>query len=349
MDAMQQDRFVARNGTTGTVDANGNLTSADYYFDSYAHFGIHEEMLKDEVRTKSYMNSIMKNPHLFKDKVVLDVGCGTGILCMFAARAGARKVIGVECSNIIHTARKIIAANGLDNVIELIQGKVEEVELPVPQVDIIISEWMGYALFYESMLDTVLVARDKWLAPNGLIFPDKATLFITMIEDAEYKRTKIDWWDSVYGFDMSCVKEMALKEPLVDTVDQNQIVTDHYPLITVDIQTVKKEDLAFATDFVLTAQHNDYAHAFVLWFDIEFTHCHKPVYFGTGPQHRYTHWKQAVFYIEDVFAVSAGEKIRGRFSCKPNAKNNRDLDFEIGYSHVGQVSSTQGQNAYTMR
>ena len=120
------------------------------------------------------------------------MGCGTGILCMFAARAGARKVIGVECSNIIHTARKIVAANGFSDVIELVQGKVEEVELSEPKVDIIISEWMGYALFYESMLDTVLFARDKWLAPGGLIFPDKATLFITLIEDAEYKKTKID-------------------------------------------------------------------------------------------------------------------------------------------------------------
>jgi hypothetical protein len=70
IDVKTTDRFVARNGTTGTVDANGNMTSADYYFDSYAHFGIHEEMLKDEVRTKSYMNSIIKNPHLFKDKVL---------------------------------------------------------------------------------------------------------------------------------------------------------------------------------------------------------------------------------------------------------------------------------------
>jgi hypothetical protein len=85
-------------------------------------------------------------------------------------------------------ARNILRAA----VVELIQGKVEEVEIGVPQVDIIISEWMGYALFYESMLDTVLFARDKWLVPGGLIFPDKATLFITMIEDAEYKRTKID-------------------------------------------------------------------------------------------------------------------------------------------------------------
>jgi 2-polyprenyl-3-methyl-5-hydroxy-6-metoxy-1,4-benzoquinol methylase len=50
----------------------------------------HQEMLKDEVRTRAYMNAIMKNKHLFKDKVVLDVGCGTGILSMFAAKAGAK-------------------------------------------------------------------------------------------------------------------------------------------------------------------------------------------------------------------------------------------------------------------
>lgn len=50
------------------------MTSRDYYADSYAHFGIHEEMLKDTVRTLSYRNAIQQNPHLFKDKVVLDVG-----------------------------------------------------------------------------------------------------------------------------------------------------------------------------------------------------------------------------------------------------------------------------------
>ncbi|VDN34377.1 unnamed protein product, partial [Cylicostephanus goldi] len=68
------------------------MTSKDYYFDSYAHFGIHEEMLKDEVRTVTYRNSIYHNKHLFKDKIVMDVGSGTGILSMFAARAGAKKV-----------------------------------------------------------------------------------------------------------------------------------------------------------------------------------------------------------------------------------------------------------------
>lgn len=74
--------------------------------------GIHEEMLKDTVRTLTYRNSMLDNKHLFRDKVVLDVGCGTGILCMFAAKAGAKKVIGVDMSNIIDQAKKIVAANG---------------------------------------------------------------------------------------------------------------------------------------------------------------------------------------------------------------------------------------------
>merc|ERR1712038_793593 len=161
------------------------MTSKDYYFDSYAHFGIHEEMLKDEVRTLTYRNSMYNNKHLFKDKIVLDVGCGTGILSMFAKKAGAKHVYGIDMSSIIDHAQTIIKQNGFEDSITLIKGKVEEVVLPVEKVDIIISEWMGYCLLYESMLDTVLYARDKWLKPEGHMFPDKAALFMTAIEDHE--------------------------------------------------------------------------------------------------------------------------------------------------------------------
>jgi type I protein arginine methyltransferase len=106
-------------------------------------------------------------------------------------RAGAKHVIGVDMSTIIEKAREIVEVNGMSDKITLLQGKMEEVELPYPKVDIIISEWMGYFLLYESMLDTVLYARDKYLAPNGLIFPDKATIFMAGIEDGEYKDEKI--------------------------------------------------------------------------------------------------------------------------------------------------------------
>jgi len=325
-----------------------NLTSSDYYFDSYSHFGIHEEMLKDEVRTLSYRNAIVQNKHLFKNKVVLDVGCGTGILCMFAAQAGARKVIGIDCSEIIVHARQIVKDNHFDEVITLIKGKVEEVEL-TEKVDIIISEWMGYFLLYESMLDTVLHARDKWLVPGGLIFPDKATLYLTAIEDSEYKEEKINFWDNVYGFDMSCIKGVAMSEPLVDVVEQRMVISNSVPILTIDITTVTKDQLAFTAPFRLKAQVNDYCHALVAYFDIVFSKCHKPISFSTGPHARYTHWKQTVFYLEDVLSIRENEVISGVLSCKPNAKNPRDLDIEIDYEFSGQNMSTKKSQKYNMR
>lgn len=159
-----------------------------------SHFGIHEEMLKDSHRTKTYMNSIIRNKHLFEGKVVLDVGCGTGILSLFAAKAGARKVIGIDSSRIADQAKEIVALNKQDHIVEIIRGKVEEVTLPdgIEKVDIIVSEWMGYCGgLYESMLPTVLYARDKWLVEGGHLFPDHATIFVSAIEDADYKDEKI--------------------------------------------------------------------------------------------------------------------------------------------------------------
>ena len=76
-------------------------------------------MLKDSIRTDAYRDFIYDNKHLFKDKVVLDVGCGTGILSMFCARAGAKLVIAVDNSDIIERAREIVYDNGFGDVIKL--------------------------------------------------------------------------------------------------------------------------------------------------------------------------------------------------------------------------------------
>nr|CAD7449266.1 unnamed protein product [Timema bartmani]CAD7597592.1 unnamed protein product [Timema genevievae] len=328
-----------------------DMTSRDYYFDSYAHFGIHEEMLKDEVRTLTYRNSMYHNKHLFKGKVVLDIGCGTGILSMFAAKAGASKVIGIECSNIVQYATKIIEDNQLSDVVSIIKGKVEEVELPegIDGVDIIISEWMGYCLFYESMLDTVLYARDKWLKPDGLLFPDRATLFVTGIEDRQYKDEKINWWDDVYSFDMSSIRKVAISEPLVDVVDPKQVVTNACLLKEVDLYTVQKGDLDFSAPFHLQVRRNDYIQALVTFFNIEFTKCHKRIGFSTAPEAPYTHWKQTVFYFDDYLTVKKNEEIYGTFSMKPNARNNRDLDFTIELDFKGELSQVHETNVYRMR
>jgi predicted RNA methylase len=77
-------------------------------------------MLADYVRTEKYRDAVMKNPTDFKDKVILDVGCGSGILSLFAAQAGAKKVYAVEASNMAKSAQKLVIANGFQNVIKVI-------------------------------------------------------------------------------------------------------------------------------------------------------------------------------------------------------------------------------------
>ncbi|CAN0297723.1 unnamed protein product [Hapterophycus canaliculatus] len=139
------------------------------------------------------------------------------------------------------------------------------------QVDIIISEWMGYFLLYESMLDTVIYARDRWLKEGGLMLPDKATLLVGAIEDEQYRKEKIDFWDEVYGFDMSVIKEIALTEPLVDVVEGKAVVTDCQSILSLDLANCKKEELQFKSEFLLTARRNDFIHAIVAYFDCQFS------------------------------------------------------------------------------
>lgn len=325
--------------------------SDQHYFGSYDHFSIHEEMLKDETRTISYRNAIYQNRHLFKDKIVLDVGCGTGILSMFAARSGAKHVIGVDMSNIIEMAQKIVEVNGFADKITLLHGKMEEVTLPFPKVDIIISEWMGYFLLYESMLDSVLWARDKYLVEGGLLFPDKATIYAGLIEDAEYKEEKIGFWKEVYGFDYSPFEAIAMAEPLVDTVELRSVITDPALVYNLDLYTITVQDLAFAKSFELVARRNDTAHALVVWFDIEFSKCHKPVRFSTGPHARYTHWKQTVFYLPDELLVDANDKVSMSLTSCPSKENPRHLDITIDYEFNANDTnrSAQGSAKYFLK
>ena len=85
------------------------------------------------------------------------------------------------------------------------------------KVDVIISEWMGYCLLYESMLETVILARDRWLKPGGLVLPDKFYMNIAGVDDeTNLSLSKKMWWSDIYGVNMSCLGKNFLIEPLVD-------------------------------------------------------------------------------------------------------------------------------------
>ena len=146
------------------------------------------------------------------------------------------------------------------------------------------------------------------------------------------------------------MKENALTEPLVDTVELKALVTDPSAVFVIDLNTVTAAELAFSVPFTLRCQRNDFIHALIAWFDIEFTACHKPIRFSTGPHTKYTHWKQTVFYLREVLTVEEGEAVNGYLTNRPNAKNRRDLDIKIDYQldTADENRFTEGSCSYRM-
>lgn len=298
------------------------------YFGAYAHFSIHHDMLRDRVRTESYRDMINFNRKAFEDKVVLDVGCGTGILSMFAARAGAKSVIGIDQSEIIYQAMDIVRENKLEDKIQLLRGRMEETTLPVEKVDVIISEWMGYFLLFECMLDTVIQARDKYLKNNGLILPNKCTLSLVGISDVERHRNLVTFWDNVYGFKMTCLKHEVIREASVEITSANSVVTSTAVIKTLDLNTCSAGDAEFTSEFTLVVNTSSPIVAVVGYFDAFFDLEHA-VHFSTSPFSPPTHWKQCVFYLEEPLHKQQGDELSGKLTCSRYSKDPRALSVTI--------------------
>ena len=136
----------------------------------------------------------------------------------------------------------------------------------------------------------------------------------------------------------------------MDTVDLKAVVTDPCEVISFDLNTVTSADLSFTAPWQLMVRRNDFVHALIAWFDIEFGACHKPIRFSTGPHAKYTHWKQTVFYLREVLTVEEGDAISGTLSNRPNDKNRRDLDIAITYEFASDdpMRSAKGRCEYKM-
>jgi protein arginine N-methyltransferase 3 len=109
-----------------------------------------------------------------------------------------------------------------------VRGKVESIQLPpeYPKVDVIISEWMGYALLYESMLDSVLHARDRFLKPNGgVMAPSQVRMMLALCDPESVIKQRVGFWKNVYGFDMSCMLEGVYDEGIVEVVPAEAVLT----------------------------------------------------------------------------------------------------------------------------
>ena len=328
---------------------------ADYAAD------IHDLMLKDKVRTESYRDFIYQNKSLFKDKIVLDVGCGTGILSMFCARAGAKHVYAVDNADILDKAREIIYENKLGDKISCLRGKVEEISLPVASVDIIVSEWMGYCLQFEAMLDSIIWARDKYLkSPGGLVVPSHCTLRLAPIADSDCAMEEVDFWHDVYGFSMSPLLEEVYDSVAIRRVPVEDLAAFSVEIFRLPIHTIKAEELNFTSKFKFRLKKDaERLDGWVMWFDAFFLPSSTAILpsditddickslatgsvaFTTGPMGPDTHWKSGVMMIKhnasDRYVVREGQTLEGNINISKGRDDKRALDISIGWKDSERV------------
>lgn len=222
----------------------------------------------------------------------------------------------------------ICRANRINNI-ELVKGCVEKTDLPNKHFDIIVSEWMGYFLLFEGMLNSVIYARHHFLKPGGLLMPNRCSLHLAGLGSIKLYNQYISFWDDVYGVDMSVMKYAVLRESQLEEIDPDDIITEpdcvaHFDLMTIDMnygQFVHKMQLKCLRDGVLNG--------FVGYFNVYFDMPQHAVQLSTSPLNKPTHWKQSLFFLEETYKIKAGQILEGTFACLCSAQNPRNLEVTI--------------------
>ncbi|XP_030371995.1 protein arginine N-methyltransferase 1-like [Scaptodrosophila lebanonensis] len=305
--------------------------------ETYATFLKTQEVyVRDRATMLAFKDAMEHNAQLFKGSVVLEVGCGSGILSMWAARQGAKRVIAVEPSDIAQVARQLVVQNRLDNVIQVFQAKIELLKLPggLKCVDIILSKWMGACLMYNSVIEDVIYARNKWLRPGGSIFPQSAKLYVVATEQDGRPSDVGQRWAHFGGLNLSRIGRVKTHLPEVTDVDNTKILTKRHLLRSLDMRIVKHEDLSFEVPFRLRAVRQAFASSFVVFFDFEFPGDKNMPAVSTSPSGPSTQWKQSLFPLDAHLPMRVDDVLKGNFKI---VRSQLHLDFDIDWSFANDL------------
>ncbi|KAL3319833.1 Ecto-ADP-ribosyltransferase 4 [Cichlidogyrus casuarinus] len=331
-------------------DRRTDATCASQYFQFYSYLSQQQNMMQDFVRTSTYQTAMTANASVdFRDKVVLDVGAGSGILSFFAAHCGAKRVYAVEASNMAKFCENLVHANKL-------AGKII-----VIAVDVIISEPMGYMLFNERMLESYVHARKflakKYLQPvldaegkptdsytnkalprPGMMFPSVGHLYIAPFSDEALfleQQAKANFWyqQHFHGMDLSSLREAAMQEyfnqPVVDSFDISicPAAPVKYP---VDFRTIDESEFEeFSIDLQFNLLNCCTIHGLAFWFDVGFLGSKRQVWLSTSPTEQLTHWYQVRCLFTTPLFVQEDQVLSGMVRMRAHSRQSYDVDIEL--------------------
>lgn len=273
----------------------------------------HLTMLIDEVRTSSYSRAISQV--VKPGDVVVDVGCGSGILSFLACRAGARHVYAIESEAVIDVARLVSAKNGFKDRVTFYHAPSFDVQLP-EQADMIVTETMGTFGFEEGILGSLTDARDRFLKKGGTLIPHRLDLFLVPVELPQFYEHVVDFWvKKCQGFDYSPVRDMTVNNFHSLKLHEGTFLSD--PARVEDIQFADTTRTEVNAKVSLYAKRRGWLHGLAGWFSAALT---PNIHVSNGPTDKASHWGLAFFPLARPVRVDRGNRIDAHVSSNNNGE-----------------------------
>ena len=279
----------------------------------------HARMLHDVRRTGDYLTALAAAVR--PGDVVLDIGTGSGVLAVAAARAGARRVYAVEASDIAAVAERVFAANGVADTVTLVPGWSREIELPEP-ADLLVAEIIGNEPLEEEILETTLDARRRLLKPDARLIPRVLTLLARPLRlpDGEARQRAIgqaavERWRGLYAMEFQPLLDAAVPGP-VNMPTEAEVVATWPPvgppvtLATLDLAMFEEASVRACADLVVDVSGvvNAVAVTFRAALYGATEHTLDPWQWPTSS------WATSVWVLPDPLPVGAEARLRVRYN-----------------------------------
>ena len=274
-------------------------------------------MIRDRVRTEAFRGAI--DSVVRPGDIVLDVGAGSGILSVFAARAGAARVYAVEQTSVAVLAQELAAANRVEEIVHVIHGDVLDIE-PPERVDVVVSEWLGGFGIDEGMLVPVITARDRWLKPGGVMIPRSVTAWDALVHDRYLADMVSFLQNNPYGLRLDDLVEKTVNEILYSGTFRHLAAGDlrsepsRLWTTNADQIPLARAQAPHEAETLLAVSDHGTANALALWFSAELA---PGISLSVGPGDPPTHWGMTTAPLRSPVELTPGMVVRARVRTAP--------------------------------
>ena len=297
--------------------------------------GDYAVMLADPVRGAAYLTAVRAS--VKPGHVVADIGSGPGVLGVYAALLGARRVFLIEPDDSVAVALALAGDNGVADRIEVMQSMSTQVQLP-ERADVIISDLRGVLPLFGTHIDAAVDMRARHLAPGGICIPHRDVLFTALVEDAAAYDAHVRTWDALPGE----IAHASLDRLLANRwfrvhADGSTMLTDAEPWLTLDYDRPPARYEGLVSTRVTRAAT---AHAILCWFDTEMT---PGIGFSNAPTAPRALYGQAMFPLATPLTVTEGDCVTIRLRAVP-AGDEHHWTWDVRVERDGRVVGESRQS-----